>query len=82
MALLYHNGEGYTAFAVVFEAQGATVKAYYLARDGKADAWAVGFGSEEWREDIFGYLGGDSRAIVGNLDLDTFLSIYLLWYKF
>ena len=53
-----------------------------LARDGEADAGAVGFGREEWREDIFGNFGGDSRAIISYLDLDAFLSIYLLWYKF
>ena len=75
MALLYHNGEGYTAFAVVFEAQGAAMEADDLARDGKADARAVGFGREEWREDILGDLGRDCRAVVRNLDLDTLLCI-------
>jgi len=53
-----------------------------LARDGKADARAVGFGREEWREDIFGDLGRDCRAIIGDLNLDALLRIYLLWYKF
>ena len=46
-----------------------------LARDGEADAGAVGFGREEWREDIFGDLGRDSLSIIGNLNLDAFLRI-------
>jgi len=66
----------------VFEAEGATMEADDLARDGKADARAVGFGREEWREDIFGDLGRDCRAIIGDLNLDALLRIYLLWYKF
>lgn len=53
-----------------------------LVRNGEADARAVSFGREEWCEDIFGDLGRDCRAVVGYLDLDAFLSIYLLWYKF
>ena len=36
--LFYHNSKCYLSFAVVFQAQGATVEAHYLARDGKADA--------------------------------------------
>lgn len=58
------------------------LKYRYMKMKGEADARAIGFGSEEWREDIFGYLGGNSRAIVGNLDLDAFLSIYLLGISF
>ena len=46
-----------------------------LARNGEADARAVGFGSEEWREDIFGDLGRDSRAVVGYLNLDALLCV-------
>ena len=46
-----------------------------LARDGEADSRAVGFGREEWREDIFGNLGWDSRAVVGNLYLYALLGI-------
>ena len=46
-----------------------------LTRDGEADARAVGFGGEEWREDIFGDFGGDCRAVVGNLDLDALLRV-------
>ena len=51
------------------------MKAHYLARDGKADAGAVGFGRKEWREDILGNLGGDSLSVVRNLDLNAFLDI-------
>ena len=58
------------------------MEAHYLARDGKTDARAVGFGREEWREDIFGNLGGDCLSVVAYLDLDAFLCVYLLWYKF
>ena len=47
-----------------------------LARDGESDAGAVGFGRKEWREDIFGDLGRNCRAVVGYLDLDAFLCIY------
>ena len=66
----------------MFEAQGAAVKVDDLARDGEADARAVGLGREEWREDILGNFGRDSRAAVGYLDLYALLRIYLLWYKF
>ena len=73
--LLHHYGKCHLAFVVVFEAQGAAVEADDLARDGEADAGAVGFGSKERREDIFGNLGGDCRAAVGYLDLDALLRV-------
>mgnify|MGYP003482379745 CR=1 FL=1 len=57
--LLHHNSKGHAAFVVVFEAEGAAVEAYDLARYGEADARAVGLGREEWREDILGDLSGD-----------------------
>ena len=59
----------------MFEAEGAAVKADDLARDGEADARAVGFGREEWREDIFSDLCRDCRAVVGYLNLDAFLCV-------
>ena len=46
-----------------------------LARDGKADARAVSFGREEWREDILGDFGRDCLSVVGYLDLDALLRI-------
>ena len=46
-----------------------------LARDGESDAGAVGLCCKEWREDIFGNLGGDCLSVVGNLDLDALLCI-------
>ena len=46
-----------------------------LARDSEADAGAVGFGREEWREDIVGDFGRDCRAVVGYLNLDAFLRV-------
>ena len=46
-----------------------------LARDSKADARAVGFGRKEWREDIFGNLGGDCLSVVGYLNLDALLCV-------
>ena len=46
-----------------------------FARDGKADARAVGFGRKEWGEDIFGDIGGYCLSVVGNLNLDAFLCI-------
>ena len=46
-----------------------------LARDGEADARAVGFGREEWREDIFGHLLRDCLSVVGYLDLDALLRV-------
>ena len=75
LLLLHHHSKCHPALVVVFEAQGAAVEADDLARDGKADARAVGFGGEEWREDIFGDFGGDCRAVVGNLDLDALLRV-------
>ena len=74
--LLHHHSKSHSAFIIVLEAEGATVKAHYLARDGKADARAIGFGGEEWRKDIFGNLGGDSRAVVRNLNLYALFCIY------
>ena len=59
----------------MLKAQGAAVEADDLARDGEADAGAVGFGREEWREDILGDLGRDCRAIIGYFDLDALLGI-------
>ena len=53
----------------MFEAQGAAVETDNLARDGKTDARAVGFGRKEWREDIFCHLGRDCWARVGELNL-------------
>ena len=47
-----------------------------LARDGEADARAVGFGRKEWREDIFGDLGRNCLSVVGYLNLYAFLRIY------
>ena len=46
-----------------------------LARNGEADARAVGFGGEEWREDIFGHLLRDCLSVVGYLDLDALLRV-------
>ena len=46
-----------------------------LARDGKTDARAVGFGGEEWREDIFGDFGRDCRAVIGYLNLDALFCV-------
>ena len=46
-----------------------------LARGCQADARAVGFGREEWREDIFGNLGWDCRAVVGYLNLDALFRV-------
>ena len=51
------------------------MKADDLTRDGEADTRAIGFGREEWREDVFGHLGRDRLPVVGNLDLDAFLGI-------
>ena len=73
--LLHYDGEGHPTFVVVFQTQGAAVKADDLARDGKADAGAVGLCCKEWCEDILGNLGGDSRAAVGYLDLDALLRV-------
>ena len=50
--LLYDNGKCYPALLVVFEAEGAAVEADDLARDGESDARTVGFGREEWCEDL------------------------------
>ena len=36
--LVQYYGEGYSAFFVMFEAEGAAVETDDLARDGKADA--------------------------------------------
>ena len=46
-----------------------------LARNGEADAGAVGFGREEWREDIFSYLGRYCRAVIGELNLYALLRV-------
>ena len=73
--LFHHKGKSHPSLLVVFEAQGAAVEADDLARDGEADARAVGFGREEWCEDIFGHLGRDCGAVVGYLNLDAFLCV-------
>lgn len=69
--LFHDNCEGYAAFVVVFQTQGAAVEADDWVRDDKTDARASGFGRKKWREDVFGDLAGDCRAIVGDLDPDA-----------
>ncbi len=45
-----------------------------FARDCKTDAGAISLGGEEWREDIFGNLLRDCRAVVRNINIYTFLT--------
>ena len=75
LLLLHHHSKCHLTLFIVLKAERAAVEADDLARDGKANARAVGLGGEEWREDIFGNLGGDSRAVVGYLYLYALLRI-------
>ena len=59
----------------MFETEGAAVEADDLARNGEADARAVGFGRKEWGEDILGDLGRVCKTIVCELNLYATLGI-------
>ena len=73
--IIHYNRKCHLNFFIVLKAEGAAVKTEDLARDGEADARAVGFGGEEWREDIFGDFGGDCLSVVRYLYLYTLLRI-------